>query len=81
MRADYVRSDRGATAVAAYSTRARERAPVATPIGWEELTPELKPNLYTVRNLPERLAGLREDPWADMAKVRQSLAAAMRKKL
>ena len=34
---DYLRNGEGATAVAAYSLRARANAPVATPIGWDEL--------------------------------------------
>ncbi|WP_445190769.1 DNA ligase D [Sphingomonas sp. Tas61C01] len=34
---DYLRNQRGATAVMPYSVRAREHAPVAVPITWEEL--------------------------------------------
>jgi bifunctional non-homologous end joining protein LigD len=34
---DYLRNQRGATAVMPYSARARENAPVAVPITWEEL--------------------------------------------
>ena len=34
---DYLRNQRGATAVMPYSARARENAPVAAPVTWEEL--------------------------------------------
>jgi bifunctional non-homologous end joining protein LigD len=34
---DYLRNQRGATAVMPYSVRARDRAPVAVPVIWEEL--------------------------------------------
>jgi bifunctional non-homologous end joining protein LigD len=69
---DYLRNTRGATAVAPYSTRARQGAPVSTPLAWDELSPDMPSNQYTVANLRERLKGL-EDPWADFFKVRQRL--------
>jgi len=78
---DYLRNRRGATAVAPYSTRARPGAPVATPIAWDELTPAIPPNTFTVHNIAERLSALRADPWAEIAKVRQSLTPTMLKKV
>ena len=62
---DYLRNQRGMTAVAPYSTRARPGAPVSMPLGWDELAPEIGPAYFTVRNTPTRLAPLAADPWAD----------------
>jgi bifunctional non-homologous end joining protein LigD len=71
---DYVRNARGATAVAAYSARAKAGAPVATPLAWDELGPGLASDRFTVETLPRRLAGLAGDPWQELHKLRQSLA-------
>jgi bifunctional non-homologous end joining protein LigD len=70
---DYLRNGRGATAVAAYSTRATPNASVAVPLAWEELTPSLRPDQYTVKNLRRRLERLARDPWARLARVTQTL--------
>lgn len=72
---DYLRNGRGATAIAAYSPRARPGAPVATPLAWEELSEAITSDHFTVASLPRRLEALRRDPWAGMADVRQTLPA------
>jgi len=70
---DYLRNQRGATSVSAYSTRAKPEAPVSTPLTWDELRPDVASTRYTVANLPRRLASLRADPWAGFAETRQRL--------
>jgi bifunctional non-homologous end joining protein LigD len=70
---DYLRNRRGNTSIAAYSTRARASASVSTPIAWDELTPRLRSDSFTLANLPRRLARLREDPWARYAALSQRL--------
>lgn len=75
---DYLRNGRGATAVASYTVRAREGATVCVPVRWDELDAKLKPDRYTVRNLPRRLASLREDPWAGFDDARRAITAKMR---
>jgi bifunctional non-homologous end joining protein LigD len=70
---DYLRNGRGATAVAAYSTRARSGAPVSTPLAWEELTPEVRADHYRVGNLLNRLRYLTSDPWEGFTTLAQSL--------
>ena len=72
---DYLRNSREATAVAPYSTRAREGAPVSVPISWEELGALKSANQYTVLNLGARLARLRKDPWAGIGRLKQTLPA------
>jgi len=70
---DYLRNSREATAIAPYSTRARPGATVAVSLSWEELGTQKAPNLFTVLNLSRRLSRQRKDPWAEMARVKQSL--------
>ncbi|WP_029352090.1 DNA ligase D [Bosea sp. 117] len=60
---DYLRNQRGQTAVAPYSTRARPGAAVSAPLGWDELSPGIGPAYFTVLNMPTRIAALKADPW------------------
>jgi bifunctional non-homologous end joining protein LigD len=79
---DYLRNSRGASTVAAYSVRAREGLPVSVPIHREELADLKGANLWTVRNLLERLQQLGDDdPWAALAQTRQRITAQMRERL
>ena len=54
---DYLRNVRGANAVGAYSTRAREGAPVSTPVEWDELDRLSGPTDFTVAEVPLRVLG------------------------
>ncbi len=72
---DYLRNNRTNTSIAAYSTRAREGAPVSVPLTWEELRVSLDPGSLTVLTVPKRLARLKTDPWAGYWKCRQKLTA------
>lgn len=70
---DYFRNNRGATAIAPYSTRVKDHAFVATPLSWDELSPRIKSDSFTIQNLPERLAKLKKDPWEDFFIIKQGL--------
>ena len=72
---DYLRNDRGSTAIAPYSTRARAGAPVAMPIPWSALNPALKPASYTVLTIPQHLLSRKTDPWDGITALRQGITA------
>ncbi|MES2537974.1 MAG: DNA ligase D [Pseudomonadota bacterium] len=76
---DYLRNALEATAVAAYSTRARLGAPVSTPLAWEELGEEIRSDTFTVLNLRARLDSLKQDPWADYFLLKQRVTAKMQR--
>lgn len=59
---DYLRNSYGQTTVAPYSVRALEKAPVATPLDWDELGSS-EPRKYTIDNIFRRLSQKR-DPWS-----------------
>lgn len=64
------------TAVAPYSLRAKQGAPVATPLRWDELESEsLDAGFYTISNIFRRL-GAMEDPWKGMSRRGQTLTSA-----
>jgi bifunctional non-homologous end joining protein LigD len=73
---DYLRNTRGATAVAAYSARARAGAPVSTPLAWEEVGGMVSPARFTVSGVATRVRHLAEDPWGAIGRVRQKLPRA-----
>jgi len=47
---DWLRNQRGSTAVMPYSARARENAPVAAPVSWEELDGLASAHEFTIRD-------------------------------
>ena len=69
--ADALRNAFGQTIVAPYSLRRRPRAPVSTPLDWEEVDPKLDPARYNLRTIERRLAS--HDPWMDFWTQRQRL--------
>ncbi len=76
---DYLRNARGSTAIASYSARARPRAPVAVPLRWDELSPALRSDHYTVETLPRRLGALKADPWEGFFEAAVPLSEGMLK--
>lgn len=68
---DYLRNSFGQTSIACYSVRAYEKAPIATPIAWNELR-KTDPQKYNIKNIFKRLAK-KDDPWKDFSKHAKKL--------
>ena len=69
---DWLRNDRGATAIAPYSPRAKPGAPVAVPVDWLELAHFDTARPYTLSNIDVRLP-LAASVWGGYFSVRQSI--------
>ena len=78
---DYLRNAEGATAVAAYSLRAKANAPVSTPIAWEELSHDVRFAYFNAKNVPARLRKLKRDPWRTLGERPAPLTAAVMAKV
>jgi bifunctional non-homologous end joining protein LigD len=72
---DYLRNERGSTAVAPFSTRARPGTPCAVPVGWDEVGTLKGANLFSPEAAAERAAS--PDPWPDYFALSQSVTAGM----
>jgi bifunctional non-homologous end joining protein LigD len=73
---DTMRNAPGATFVAGYSLRGRANASVSAPVTWKEVEDAtLRPDGFTLRDVPERLDRL-GDPWATLFAKPGSVAAA-----
>ena len=72
---DWLRNERGATAIAPYSTRSRPGAPVATPVSWEEMQRLDAANGFRIADILDRLEA--DDPWQESRSWRQSLTKKM----
>lgn len=70
---DWRRNGYAQTVVAPYSVRARPGAPVATPVGWGELSRSLRPDRYRIGNIFRRLGQKRSDPWENLEAQEQEL--------
>jgi bifunctional non-homologous end joining protein LigD len=69
--ADAMRNGFMQTVVAPYSVRRRPKAPVSTPLAWDEVDPKLDPAGFNIRTFDRRLA--QPNPWKDFQKNLQTL--------
>ncbi|WP_347557567.1 DNA ligase D [Robbsia sp. KACC 23696] len=84
---DYLRNNRGASTVAAFSLRARPGLGISVPITWDELASIRGGDHWTLETIPERMAQWpdatdgKKGPWHGYATARQRITAEMRKRL
>jgi bifunctional non-homologous end joining protein LigD len=64
------------TVASPYSVRRLPKAPVSTPLAWNEVKPTLAPSTFNLATIAKRLA--KPDPWKDFFRRRQALGPAMR---
>ena len=74
---DYHQNGSGKTIASAYSVRPKPGAPVSTPLGWEELTPDLDDRAFTMDAVLERVER-HGDLFAPVLEQHQPLASALR---
>jgi bifunctional non-homologous end joining protein LigD len=73
---DWLRNQRGATAVMPFSARAREGAPVAAPIAWEELDGFDSGHHFSIRDADELLERAASPLLAGWGQAKQKLPKA-----
>jgi len=69
---DWMQNARGKTLAAAFTARAKPKAPVSMPLTWKQIDKGVKIQDFTIVNVPELLRK-QGDAWADFFKERQVL--------
>ena len=70
---DYLRNERGATAVAPYSPRARAGAAVSLPLHWADLKLPERP-VFQVATFYQWRSLLSKDPWKQLSEIKQAIS-------
>ena len=75
---DYLRNGRGATTVAAWSTRSRPGMGISVPVAWEELKDLRGGDHWTLRSIQSRL-DIGNAPWSSYRRVARRLDIAAKR--
>lgn len=75
---DFLQNREGQTLAAPYSVRPTQDASVSAPLHWHEVTPQLKPGDFTIKNMPARIKKY-GDLWAPVVGKGIDLAAVLKK--
>jgi bifunctional non-homologous end joining protein LigD len=70
---DWLRNERGSTAIAPYSPRAKAEASVAVPVSWTELSRIEAANAFTIPLVLQRIKR-KTDPWSGYFETRQKIS-------
>lgn len=71
---DYMRNERGSTAIAPFSSRARAGVTAAVPLRWSELKSPERPR-FPIHDFADWKSRLRRDPWEEITGLEQHLPA------
>ena len=70
---DWLRNERGSTAIAPYSPRAKAEGSVAVPVSWTELSRIDSANQFTIPVVLKRIKR-KSDPWSGYVETRQKIS-------
>ncbi len=70
---DWLRNERGSTAIAPYSPRAKAEASVAVPVSWTELARIETANAFTIPLVLQRIKR-KTDPWSGYFATKQKIS-------
>ena len=70
---DYLRNGFGATAIAPYSLRAKNKPTVSVPLTWAEVRKLKKPDEFDLNSVLERLVRQKTDPWKGYDQMKQKI--------
>ncbi|HTF86962.1 MAG TPA: DNA ligase D [Planctomycetota bacterium] len=78
---DWLRNSRGATAVAPWSTRAREGATISMPIRWEEAAKLRGGDTFTLESVASLVRKNYRNPWSELPRAKNRITLELAREL